>query len=247
MLRGVIFDLGSTLLRYTGDDREAQAHMQADLAAFLVAEGLAIDVEEFKRTFAARLGEFFAQRLHDWVEVTSAYVLRETLAALGQPPLSDDQVERALRAYFAYSEARWEPMPGLYEMLAAVAARGYRLGLISNASDEGNVQRLIDNAGLRRWFDPILVSAAVGLRKPNPRIFERVLDAWGLPPNEVAMVGDTLGADVLGAQLSGLRSVWLDSRAETPANLAHRHTIQADVTITNLPELPAALEAIGAA
>ncbi len=106
------------------------------------------------------------------------------------------------------------------------------------------MQRLIDNAGLRRWFDPILVSAAVGVRKPNPRIFEMALTQWGLAPAEAAMVGDTLGADVLGAQMAGLRSVWLASRADAPANAAHRHTIQPDATIYDLGELPAALEAL---
>ncbi len=243
MLRGVLFDLGSTLIRYTGDDRETQAHMRADLAGFLAAQGVPIDPEQFIATFAARLDEFTSQRLHDWVEVTSAFVLRETLAALGQPPLPDELAARALKAYFAYSEARWQPMPAVHETLAAVAARGYRLGLISNASDDANVQRLIDNAGLRHWFDPILVSAAVGLRKPNPRIFEMALEAWEMQPAEAVMVGDTLGADVLGAQLTGLRSVWLASRAAAPANEAHRHTVQADAVIHDLAELPAALAA----
>ncbi len=241
MLRGVLFDLGSTLIRPTGDDYETLAQMRADLADHLLAQGMPVAHDEFTATFAAKLDEFHLQRLHDWVEVTSAYVLRETLTALGQPPLPEADEARALKTYFAISEARWEPMPGVYEMLPAVAARGYRLGIISNASDDGNVQRLIDNANLRQWFDPILVSAAVGARKPNPRIFELALEAWDMPPEEAVMVGDTLGADVLGAQLSGLRSVWFASRAEAPANAAHRHTIQADATITSLAELPAVL------
>jgi HAD superfamily hydrolase (TIGR01549 family) len=246
VLRGVLFDLGSTLIRPTGQDEETLGRMCADLADFLVAEGRAIDREPFTSGFAARLGEFHKQRLHDWVEVTSAYVLRETMAALGEAPLSDEATARALKAFFAYQESRWEPMPGVYEVLEEVAGRGYRLGLISNASDEGNVQRLIDNAGLRRWFEPILVSAAVGVRKPNPRIFEMALGAWGMQeqPERVAMVGDTLGADVLGAQLTGLRSVWLASRADAPANEAHRQTIQPDVTIYELRELPGALAAL---
>jgi putative hydrolase of the HAD superfamily len=239
--RGVLFDLGSTLIRYTGNDQETQAHMRADLVAFLADAGVPIEPETFTAVFTAKLDEFYSQRLHDWVEVISAFVLRETLAALGVPPLSDELAGRALKAYFAYSEAHWEPMPGVNETLAEVAKGGYRLGIISNASDDANVQRLIDNAGLRHWFDPILVSAAVGLRKPNPRIFEMALEAWGMPPEEAVMVGDTLGADVLGAQLTGMRSVWLASRAQAPANEAHRDTVQADAVIHTLAELPAVL------
>jgi putative hydrolase of the HAD superfamily len=244
VLRGVLCDLGATLIRPIGDDRATLARMRADLAAFLLGEGLALDAEAFSVAFAARLDEFHRQRLHDWVEVTSAYVLRETLSALGQPPLPEETAARALKAYFAYSETRWELMPGAHETLAALAGRGWRLGLISNASDEDNVRRLLDNFDLRRWFDPILISAAVGMRKPNPRIFEMALAAWGLPPEQAAMVGDTLGADVLGAQLAGLRSVWLAARAEAPANAAHRQTIQPDATIYDLRDLPGALETL---
>lgn len=245
MIQGVIFDLGSTLIRYEGDEKETQDRMIADLADYLLTAGVPIEQTTFTSTFAARLNEFFAQRLRDWVEVTAAYILRETLEELGLPRLPPERVERALEAYFAYSETRWRPMPDADATLARLAEEGYRLGLISNASDEANVQRLIDTAGLRRWFDPILVSAALGIRKPNPRIFEMALEAWGTPPEAVVVVGDTLGADVLGAQLTGMRSVWLDSRADAPPNEAHRDTIRPDVTIHGLAELPAVLRALG--
>ena len=245
MLRGVIFDLGSTLIRYTGEEQDTLAHMRADLSGYLLAAGLPFEPDAFLTTFAVKLDEFYTQRLHDWVEVTAAFVLRQTLGALGLPPPTDGLIEGALKAYFAYSEARWQPMPDAHATLERLAGEGYRLGLISNAGDDGNVQRLIDNAGLRRWLDPILVSAAVGLRKPNPRIFRMALEAWGLPAQEVAMVGDTLGADILGAQLSGLRSVWIASRSDTPANQAHDGNIRPEATIDSLAELHEALSIFG--
>lgn len=243
MLRGVIFDFGSTILRTLGDDRETLARMQADMADHLIAAGVPLDRWAFIDAFATRLNEFHAQRLRDWVEVTSAYVLREAVAGLGLPPLSDDLADSALKAYYAYNETRWEVMPGAPEALAGLAARGLRLGLISNAGNEANILRLLDQVDLRHWFDPIVISASAGVRKPNPRIFEIVLDAWGLPAAEVVMVGDSLGADVLGAQLVGMRSVWLASRSDAPANEAHQHTIQPDATIYELSELAEALEA----
>lgn len=137
-------------------------------------------------------------------------------------------------------------MPGAPDTLAALRAAGLRLGLISNAADDGNVQRLIDRAGLRPWFDPILVSAAVGLRKPNPRIFGRVLEAWGLAPAEVVMVGDMLGADILGAQLAGLRHVWLTAQADHRANAAHAGQIIPEARADSLPDLLPLLRAWGA-
>jgi putative hydrolase of the HAD superfamily len=243
MLKGVIFDLGSTLMRPTGQDAVTDARMQADLADHLIAQGLPLDREAFVAAFDAALDEFRAQRLRDWVEVTSAYVLGQALKALGLPPLSEAGLSRALTAYFAYSETLWEVMPEAYATLAALATRGYRLGLVSNTVDAAHMHRLIDNAGLRPWLDPVVLSAETGVRKPNPRIFEIVLEAWGLPPEQAVMVGDTLGSDVLGAQLAGMHSVWLASRTGAPANEAHRHTIEPEATIRSLGELPALLEA----
>ncbi len=244
MLRGVIFDLGSTLL-YTEHDHNwgvILPRMRADMLAHLRAAGYALDGPDFLNRMSAKFAEFDRQRQSDWVEYTTEWILKTTLAEMGAPPPSPQLVAGALEAYYAYSESQWRLMPGVHETLQALAARGFRLALISNASDAGNVQRLIDNAHLRPYFDPILVSAAVGIRKPNPKIFEMVLAHWGLGPGECLMVGDTLGADILGAQMAGLRNVWLTSHAGHPANVAHRGNILPEAEIAALAELPALIE-----
>ncbi len=60
------------------------------------------------------------------------------------------------------------------------------------------------------------------------------------------MVGDTLGADILGAQLAGLRHVWLTAHADHPANAAHRGQIVPEMEVAGLPELLPVLRAWGA-
>ena len=242
MLLGLIFDLGSTLIHSQHDNNWALVlnRMRADLLAHLQAEGAALDPAEFLARFAAKVSEFDGQRQTDWVEYTTTWILTSTLAEMGVPA-TPEIVRAALRAYYAYSESLWQPVADLHPTLQQLAGAGLRLGLISNAADEGNVQRLIDRADLRRYFDPIVISAAVGLRKPNPAIFEMVLRAWNLPPQACAMVGDSLGADILGAQLAGLHNVWLTAYAAYPANQAHRGNIIPEAEIAGLAELPAVL------
>jgi len=244
MLRGVIFDLGSTLL-YTEHDHNwgvVLPRMRADMLAHLQDAGYALDGPEFLNRMSAKFAEFDRQRQTDWVEYTTEWILKTTLAEMGAPAPSPQLVASALAAYYAYSETRWRLMPGVHETLQQLAARGLRLALISNASDAGNVHRLIDNASLRPYFDPLLISAAVGIRKPNPRIFEMVLAQWELGPHECLMVGDTLGADILGAQMAGLHNAWLTSHADHPANRAHRGNILPEAEIAALSELPALVE-----
>ncbi len=241
MLRGLIFDLGSTLL-YTAHDHNwgvVLPRMRQDLLAHLQAAGYALDAAAFLNLLSAKYTEFDSQRQTDWAEYTMAWILTSALAELGAPPPSPRLLAEALCAYYAYSESLWSPMPGVHETLQQLQAEGLRLAIISNASDDANVQRLIDNAHLRGYFDPIIVSAAVGIRKPNPKIFDWVLGPWGLKPAECVMIGDTLGADILGAQLAGLRQVWLTAQADHPANHAHRGHILPEAEAASLLELPA--------
>jgi len=248
MMRGVIFDLGSTLI-YSKNDHNWNAvlpRMRQDLLEHLLTAGYALDPQAFLNRFSAKVHEFNQQRQTDWVEYTTAWMLKTTLEELGAPPPSPEFVAEALRTYYAYSESLWQLMPAVHETLERLAAAGLKLGIISNAGDDANVQRLIDNAHLRHYFDPIIVSAAVGIRKPNPKIFELVWKPWGLAPGECVMVGDTLGADILGAQLAGLHDVWLTTHGDHPANYAHTGNIIPKWRIANLAELPALLSRLSA-
>ncbi len=247
MLRGAIFDLGSTLISndYNNNWSKLRPRMIADLIAELQAQRLVFDPEPFAGAFTRTFNDFDAQRQTHFKEITSEYVLRTVLNELNIPPDGLD-FPRALAAYFAFSETLWKPMPHVHETLAELgsARLGLKLAIVSNAADTANVQRLIDNHRLRRYFDPIVVSAAVGVRKPNPRIFAPVLEAWPIPPAEIVMIGDTLGADTLGAKHAGMKSVWVTMEADTPSNEAHRHTIIPDAIANSLAELPEILERI---
>jgi HAD superfamily hydrolase (TIGR01662 family) len=241
---GLIFDLGSTLIHTPQALAWAPTldRMRGELLASLVSAGYDLDPVEFLARFAARLREYDEQRQADWVEYTTNWLLTTTLEDLGASPPAPEVVAQAVAAYYRYSESLWQPVSGLHPTLQSLAAAGYRLGLISNAADAGNVHRLIDAASLRAYFHPIVISAEAGLRKPNPRIFQLVLDAWQLPPAQVAMIGDTLGADILGAQLAGLRNVWVTNHAGHPANIAHRGNIIPEAELPGVVDLPALLE-----
>jgi HAD superfamily hydrolase (TIGR01662 family) len=245
MLRGVIFDLGSTLVSHEYYNRwpDLRPKMIESLAADLVQQGLAVDSATFNGEFSRNFYDFDSQRQTHFKEITSEYTLRATLEALKLDPNGLD-VGRALAAFFAPSETLWTPMPGVYAMLDSLRDSGLKLAIVSNAADNANVQRMIDNANLRNYFDPIVVSAAAGIRKPNPHIFDPVLAAWGFAPAEIAMIGDTLGADVLGAKHVGMKSVWVTMEADTPANIAHKDTILPDAVADSLEKLPSILKSL---
>jgi HAD superfamily hydrolase (TIGR01662 family) len=244
VIRGVIFDLGSTLIGFDGDWTQVLEEGLRLLIARLREEGFAIDGEAFAAAYREASERYQQQRQVDHRERTTALVVREVMAGFGYATVSEATLRAALELMYAPSEAQWHPMPGVAEVLADLRRGGYRLALVSNASDEANARRLIDKAGLRVWFDPILISAAVGVRKPAPEVFRRVLREWKAPAREVAMVGDSLAEDILGAQHAGLHSLWLTTAADTPANRANAASVHPEIVVENLYQLPVLIRSL---
>ena len=245
-LQAVLFDAGNTLIYFQGNPLEAFAESDRTLINTLHAAGLKLDENAFLAQFRLRLEQYYAERETEFIEYTTAYILRTCLAEWGYPDIPETLLRKALADMYAVTQARWQPEDDALPTLEALRRQGYRLGLISNAADDADVQVLIDKARLRPYLEIILTSAAAGIRKPNPRIFQAALDFLGIRSEKAAMVGDTLGADILGAKNAGIYAIWITRRANTPANLAHQFTIQPDATINTLSELPGLLETLSA-
>jgi putative hydrolase of the HAD superfamily len=114
------------------------------------------------------------------------------------------------------------------------------MGVLSNATDDAIIQRLVNRLGLRPWLSPVWTSAALGLRKPRREVFETLLKRWNLPPESVVMVGDRLEIDILGAQQVGMHTV-LITADDVPSNQLYCDVIVPDATIQRISELPALL------
>jgi putative hydrolase of the HAD superfamily len=221
MIRGVIFDLGSTLIRFRGKWSEVLAEGRSAMVAYLQQAGFALDGAAFAEDMQATFEANFRDRRQDHRERSTRSLVSEVLARQNSPEVTSAVLDEALRRLYAPSEACWSLIPGAGDVLNRLKQAGYRLGMISNASDEDNVLRLVDAAGLRHSFAPILISAAVGARKPTPSLFETVVRGWGIPPAEAVMVGDTLGEDILGAQRAGLHQIWVQAEADPIFNQEH--------------------------
>ncbi len=108
------------------------------------------------------------------------------------------------------------------ELLAALRGR-VRIGVCSNFSHSATAFAVLESAGLRWLIDAVLVSDAVGFRKPRPEIFHATLGALGTAPEQTLHVGDNLAADVAGAAALGMRTAWLTRRVERPEQALAKH------------------------
>jgi putative hydrolase of the HAD superfamily len=244
MINGVAFDLGETLLHFEGDWPDLFSRSRRDLHQYLTDTGLQLPFESFSETLRQRIEQAQEDRLDDHIERPVRDVLEEVLAQFGHQAADPEVVTRGLEVLFALSEAHWRPVAGMADVLNWVKARGWRMGIISNASDEANVQRLVAKIDGAHAFDPVLVSARVGVRKPAPEIFNQLIGQWALPPETLVMVGDTLDADILGAQSAGMHQIWLRSAQDRADNQAAMGRISPEAVAIDLRQVPDLLERI---
>ena len=239
-LRAVLFDLGGTLMYEHATWDAINARADEALTNYLRAEGLELNLSTFPREFRKRLRKYFQQREKDLLETTYSFVLRDVLKDKGYGDVPENTLRNALDQLFAITQTNWVLEEDTLPTLQKLEEDGYRMGLISNAGDDQDVQQLARRFGIARYFDFILTSAACSYRKPHRRIFELALSNWYFLPSEAVMVGDNLDADIRGAQRVGLFAVWLSRRAGEPTE--EQRTIKPDASIAALSELPAFLD-----
>lgn len=98
----------------------------------------------------------------------------------------------------------------------------------------GNISVVLQEFGLDGIFAEVIESSVVGIRKPDPQIFLLGVDALGMKPEEVTVVGDSLEKDIIPAKRAGCHTVWLKGEGWTNARDGEN---QADRVIMTLDEL----------
>ncbi len=123
--------------------------------------------------------------------------------------VTDDQGELMQRFMQVFwNEQNWVTFPEVLKVLAAVRARGLRLGVLSNAPS--NLPSFLERLGVAPLLDFSVVSATEGVKKPDRRIFEVALARAGVAAHEALHVGDMYLEDVVGGQAAGLNTLLIE-------------------------------------
>lgn len=226
MIRLVTFDLDNTLWPLTGVIERATVATD-DWLANRVPAYRKLPSDEAAALHAAVVADDPALE-HDITALRVA-MLRRTLERCGEPKRAHALAQDAVAEFLRWRH-RVELFPDALPALAKLKGK-YTLAALTNGN--ADYRRL----GLARYFAFGYCAADVGGRKPQPAMFQRALAHAGVAAAEAVHVGDHLVDDVQGAREAGMATVWLNRRrADEPAD--------ADVTVTSLAELPAALAAM---
>jgi len=161
------------------------------------------------------------RRAADHREVTAQERMRDMLQRLALDPAGCPAgfVETLLDAHrVALSGAA--KFPAHYAALLRALRPRYRLAVVSNFDYTPTAVGMLRDAGVAELFDTIVVSDAVGWRKPRPEIFDAALQQLGVAPRDALFVGDRADIDVVGAQRMGMPVAWVNrDRATLPAGI----------------------------
>lgn len=135
-------------------------------------------------------------------------VVREVFSPFGAFDRFDDYFDE-LFAHFARAES-WMLYPEAVETLRELSRRGLKLAVVSNF--DSRLIEILHGLGVAGWFDGIFVSSYVGYAKPDRRIFDIILQARQLVPEQVLHVGDSMANDVAGAASAGLKGILVDRK-----------------------------------
>ena len=198
-VKAVFLDFGGTLA-YGGID---WAEYHRAVRILLASLGYNIEQRRLKKAIGASLQELRRHRAKG-LERTNEEIYGAALRRVGIPA-DDDTLKRIHDTFKKHYISTFYPRTE--ETLKKLAEK-YKLALISNTMSD-QPREMLEETGLDGLFEIIICSRDLGIRKPNPAIFEYVMDRVGVLPGETVHVGDSVEADMEGASASGITPIWI--------------------------------------
>jgi putative hydrolase of the HAD superfamily len=205
-IKAVLFDLGGTLIEYINNP---SPDVYREFQNLLTDDDPQISYPDFRmiieRYWVTMQDEFYASDIN--LKITD---FNQTF--FSQLGFSDESAKRLSKPFddliFELELDGTIAIDGAIELLDLLKNRGYKIGLVSNAShSENRIRQLMREVGIENYFETVVISSVMGIRKPDPRIFLKALDDLGVQASEALYIGDREEYDAVGAMNAGMRFV----------------------------------------
>jgi HAD superfamily hydrolase (TIGR01549 family) len=228
-IRGVLFDVGDTLVHFAPVSRMRYLETAAEPAYRKITEwGYPLPaypryLQGLKWTLARAF--IWARLRRREVAILPAFEHCHRRMGVRMEPAQLAQLRResidALRAMMSVDVE-------CHRVIEALHTSGYQLGLVSNTLFPGaSIDQFLESEGLLRYFPVRIYSSEVHYRKPHRRIFEAALVEMGTPADQILFVGDRLDNDVAGPARVGMKTALvLHAGAAAPGRVRPDHIVR---------------------
>lgn len=208
-IKGILFDLYGTLVDIETD--ESMEEIYRAIAHYLTYHGLDLHRWEVRDRYYAIMKQQKAEGGEEYPEIDVEAIWNSFLKQEGiKAPRARRELATILAQIFrAISRKRLLLYPDVKRVLDELCPT-YRMALVSDAQT-CFAQPEIKAVGLDDYFDPVIISAQYGFRKPDMRLFKKALDIMKLRPSEVVCVGNDMYRDVYGASQLGIKTIFVAS------------------------------------
>jgi putative hydrolase of the HAD superfamily len=234
-IKAVLFDMFDTLMLIEKDHAFYSPSLKR-AHSFLVKNGVDVQFSVFRDAYLKARDALYVEADAKLEEPHFNSRISNALEILGYSDVENDVVAGTTNA-FCEEFMEYVRIDDHTKSALKKLHGKYKLGIVSNFAIPECVDKLLEKHGLHRFFDVVVVSGAVNKRKPSPEIFQKALEAIGVSAENAVFVGDTADADIIGAKAAGMKTIFIERRAQKEAEQACPNQ-----TIKSLGELLAAVK-----
>lgn len=234
MIKAILFDLGGTLV-YDDSKGELIRKAYQNVAKYLNVMGYNVTEDEVTQVLLEVRKELSKYLINEYFDLDVLYMYWIALKKLGiKPTLS--LVKGCIEAYYTIRASKVKFFPEAESVLKRIKKYNYKTAVVSNTNI--GFDYVVANLNLREYFDVLIASYRITVRKPHPLIFIKTLEFLRVCSREAVMVGDSLNADIFGAKRLGIRAVWIvrDDNINVE-KILEKIKLQPDAIIKSLDEL----------
>ena len=235
-IKAVLFDMFDTLMLIE-KNHEFYSYSLKKTHKFLVENGIKVRFPDFRDAYIKARDALYVEADANLEEPHFNVRISNALESLGFRVDAKSGIVAGATNAFCEGFMEYVRIDEHASEVLRKLQRKYKLGIVSNFAIPECVMKLLETHGLDKFFDVVVVSAAVNKRKPSPEIFQKALEKLGVDAVETVFVGDTVDADIKGAKDMGMKTIFIERRAQKEVE-----QICPDQTIKNLSGLAAALE-----
>jgi len=230
MVQGILLDYGGTI------DTNG-IHWGEVLWTAYEDSGVPVTKEDFRKAYAFGEKALGTRPLimpgHNFydvlkIKIEEQFTFLEEEGILGNDSANKTYKEHIAKQTFGFAREKVADAAPVIEYLSSK----YPLVLVSNFY--GNINTVLKDFGVSKYFRAVVESAVVGVRKPDPAIFTLGVKALSYPAEELVVIGDSYTKDIAPGKQAGCKTIWINKTGwgDDPADIS-----SADKIISDFEEL----------
>lgn len=203
MIQAVFFDLYGTLVDVQTNEQEQAPYER--VAEWLSDRKIRATPAALHKLYSEGVAKLQAALTEKDMEIDLRVVFHGMLQQLGMAKPQPTVVEDFAWAFRRATRIKCQPVLGANDLLNRLKVN-FRLGLVGDAQKIFTMKEL-EELRMVEHFENVILSSETGYRKPSTKMFEVVLQALEVAPEEAVFVGDSLSEDIAGAKAAGIRTL----------------------------------------